>query len=151
MAHIGQGLVGRATTQFATVGYAVTKTWAAAHPKTLAAFYTALEEGQEIADTDRAAVEEAMEDLPTKPVPLGVPRQVASVMTIPYFRSARSRLAPWTSHGCKAKWTSWSSFSGSRRSTSSRCRWAADEIRSKTCPEDPDGCLLWGVRGSWDA
>ena len=85
MAHIGQGLVGRATTQFATVGYAVTKTWAAAHPKTLAAFYTALEEGQEIADTDRAAVEEAMEDLPTKPVPLGVPRQVASVMTIPYF------------------------------------------------------------------
>jgi NitT/TauT family transport system substrate-binding protein len=74
-----------ATTQFATVGYAVTKTWAAAHPKTLAAFYTALEEGQEIADTSRAAVEKAMEDLPAKPVPLGVSKQIASVMTIPYF------------------------------------------------------------------
>jgi NitT/TauT family transport system substrate-binding protein len=74
-----------ATTQFATVGYAATKSWAAAHPKTLAAFDKALEEGQEIADTNRAAVEKAMEDLPTKPLPLGVPKGVASVMTIPYF------------------------------------------------------------------
>lgn len=74
-----------ATTQFATVGYAATKTWAAAHPKTLAAFDKALEEGQEIADTNRAAVEKAMEDLPNKPLPLGVPKGVASVMTIPYF------------------------------------------------------------------
>jgi NitT/TauT family transport system substrate-binding protein len=74
-----------ATTQFATVGYAVTKTWAAAHPKTLAAFYTALEQGQEIADTNRAAVEKAMEDLPSKPVPLGVSKQTASLMTVPYF------------------------------------------------------------------
>src|SRR5215469_1583083 len=81
MADLDQG----ATTQFATVGYAVTKTWAAAHPKTLAAFYTALEEGQEIADTNRAAVEEAMEDLPAKPVPLGVSKQTASIMTVPYF------------------------------------------------------------------
>ena len=81
MADLDQG----PATQFATVGYAVTKTWAAAHPKTLAAFYTALEEGQEIADTNRAAVQEAMEDLPTEPVPLGVPKQIASVMTIPYF------------------------------------------------------------------
>jgi len=71
-----------ATTQFATVGYAVTKAWAAAHPKTLAAFYTALEEGQEIADANRAAVEQAMEDLP---VPFDVPKQVASVMEIPHF------------------------------------------------------------------
>jgi NitT/TauT family transport system substrate-binding protein len=74
-----------ATTQFATVGYAATKTWAAAHPKTLAAFDKALEEGQEIADTNRAAVEKAMEDLPARPLPLGVPKEVASVMTIPYF------------------------------------------------------------------
>ena len=72
-------------TQFATVGYAVTKTWAAAHPKTLAAFYTALEEGQEIADTNRAEVEKAMEDLPTKPVPFGVSKQTASLMAVPYF------------------------------------------------------------------
>jgi NitT/TauT family transport system substrate-binding protein len=74
-----------ATTQFATVGYAVTKTWAVAHPKTLAAFYSALEEGQQIADTDRAAVEEAMEDLPAKPVPLGVSKQTAGIMTVPYY------------------------------------------------------------------
>jgi len=72
-------------TQFATVGYAVTKTWAAAHPKTLAAFYTALEAGQQIADTNRAAVEKAMEDLPTKPLPLGVSKQITSVITIPYY------------------------------------------------------------------
>jgi ABC-type nitrate/sulfonate/bicarbonate transport system substrate-binding protein len=63
----------------------VTKTWAAAHPKTLAAFYTALEEGQEIADTHRAAAEQAMEDLPAKPLPLGVSKQTASLMTVPYF------------------------------------------------------------------
>jgi NitT/TauT family transport system substrate-binding protein len=74
-----------AATQFATVGYAATKAWAVAHPKTLAAFDKALEEGQEIADTNRAAVEKAMEDLPTRPLPLGVPIGVASVMTIPYF------------------------------------------------------------------
>jgi NitT/TauT family transport system substrate-binding protein len=74
-----------ATNQFMTVGYAATKTWAAAHPKTLAAFYTALEEGQEIADTNRAAVEEAMEDLPAKPVPFGVSKQTASLMAVPYF------------------------------------------------------------------
>ena len=71
-----------ATTQFASVGYAVTKAWAAAHPKTLAAFDTALEEGQEIADTNRAAVEKAVEDLP---VPFDVPKEVASVMEIPHF------------------------------------------------------------------
>jgi NitT/TauT family transport system substrate-binding protein len=71
-----------ATNQFMTVGYAVTKTWAAAHPKTLAAFYKALEEGQQIADTDRPAVEEAMEDLPA---PFGVSRLTASLMTVPYY------------------------------------------------------------------
>src|SRR6516162_9775192 len=74
-----------ATTQFATVGYAATKSWAAAHPKTLAAFDKALGEGQQIADTNRAAVEQAMEDLPSKPLPLGVSKQTASLMTVPYF------------------------------------------------------------------
>jgi NitT/TauT family transport system substrate-binding protein len=74
-----------ATNQFMTVGYAAAKTWAAAHPKTLAAFYTALEKGQEIADTDKAAVEQAMEDLPTKPVPFGVSKQTASLMAVPYY------------------------------------------------------------------
>ena len=74
-----------ATNQFMTVGYAATKTWAAAHPKTLAAFDKALGEGQQIADTNRAAVEQAMEDLPSKPLPLGVSKQTASLMTVPYF------------------------------------------------------------------
>jgi NitT/TauT family transport system substrate-binding protein len=74
-----------ATNQFVTVGYAASKSWAASHPKTLAAFYTALEKGQQIADTDRTAVEQAMEDLPTTPVPYGVSKQTASLMSVPYY------------------------------------------------------------------
>ena len=46
------------------------------------AFDKALEEGQQIADSDRASVEQAMEDLPTKPVPLGVSKQTAAVMAL---------------------------------------------------------------------
>ena len=48
-----------ATKQFPIEGYAVTKAWAKANPDTLKAFDTALQAGQEIADTDRAAVEAA--------------------------------------------------------------------------------------------
>jgi NitT/TauT family transport system substrate-binding protein len=71
-----------AATQFPVEGYAVTKAWAKAHPKTLAAFYRALEQGQEIADTDRTALEHAMEDLPAG---LAVPAQTAAVMAVPDF------------------------------------------------------------------
>ncbi len=71
-----------ATTQFPIEGYAVTKAWAHTHPKTLAAFYRALEEGQEIADTDRSALEAAMEDLPPG---LSIPAQTAAVMAVPEF------------------------------------------------------------------
>jgi hypothetical protein len=46
------------------------------------AFDKALEEGQQIADSDRASVEQAMEDLPMKPVPLGVSKQTAAVMPL---------------------------------------------------------------------
>jgi NitT/TauT family transport system substrate-binding protein len=53
-----------ATTQFPMVGYAVTKAWAKANPNTLKAFDTALEAGQQIADTDRQAVEAAYVALP---------------------------------------------------------------------------------------
>lgn len=53
-----------ATEQFPVEGYAVTKSWAQAHPHTMQAFLTALEAGQRIADTDRAAVEAAMVGLP---------------------------------------------------------------------------------------
>ncbi len=71
-----------ATTSFPIAGYVVTKKWAAEYPHTLAAFYRALEEGQQIADTNRAAVEQAFEDLPMKPIPLGVSKQTASVMAL---------------------------------------------------------------------
>jgi NitT/TauT family transport system substrate-binding protein len=53
-----------ATAQFPMVGYAVTKTWAKANPNTLKAFDIALELGQQIADTDRQAVEAAYVALP---------------------------------------------------------------------------------------
>lgn len=53
------------TNEFPIAGYAVTAAWAAKYPRTLDAFYTALEAGQQIADTDRAAVEQAFEALDT--------------------------------------------------------------------------------------
>ena len=53
-----------ATAEFPIVGYAMTRSWARAHPKTLSAFLTALRAGQEIADTSRVAVETAFETLP---------------------------------------------------------------------------------------
>jgi NitT/TauT family transport system substrate-binding protein len=71
-----------ATTSFPVEGYVVTKQWAEKYPHTLAAFDKALEEGQQIADSSRAAVEQAMEDLPTKPVPLAVSKQIAAVMAV---------------------------------------------------------------------
>jgi NitT/TauT family transport system substrate-binding protein len=71
-----------ATTSFPVEGYVVTKAWARKYPRTLAAFDEALEQGQEIADTNRSAVERAMEDLPMTPEPLGVSKQIASVMAL---------------------------------------------------------------------
>jgi NitT/TauT family transport system substrate-binding protein len=71
-----------ATTNFPIEGYVVTKQWAAKYPRTLAAFDKALEEGQQIADTNRAAVQQALEDLPMKPQPLGVSKQIAAVMAL---------------------------------------------------------------------
>jgi len=68
-----------ATTSFPVEGYVVTKQWAARHPRTLAAFYTALEEGQRMADASRAAVEEAMVEMPA---PFGVSAQTAAVMAL---------------------------------------------------------------------
>jgi NitT/TauT family transport system substrate-binding protein len=68
-----------ATTSFPVEGYVVTKAWAKKYPHTLAAFYRALEEGQEIADTNRAAVEQAFEALKA---PLGVSKGTAAVMAL---------------------------------------------------------------------
>jgi NitT/TauT family transport system substrate-binding protein len=75
LADLDQG----ATGAFPVQGCAVTRQWAAQHPTELAAFRAAFEQGQEIADTDRAAVEQAMESLPT---PLGVSRMTAATMAL---------------------------------------------------------------------
>ncbi len=68
-----------ATAAFPVQGCAVTRQWAALHPVTLAAFRTAFEQGQEIADTNRSAVEQAMEALPS---PLGLTKVQAAVMAL---------------------------------------------------------------------
>jgi len=75
LADLDQG----ATSSFPVAGYVVTKQWAAKNPHTLAAFYKALEEGQQIADTSRPWVEQAMMDLPT---PFGVSRETAAVLAL---------------------------------------------------------------------
>jgi NitT/TauT family transport system substrate-binding protein len=75
LADLDQG----ATTSFPVEGYVVTKKWAAKYPHTLAAFYTALEEGQRIADSSRTAVESAMVNMPA---PYGVSVQTAAVMAL---------------------------------------------------------------------
>ena len=68
-----------ATTNFPVEGYVVTKQWAQKYPRTLAAFYRALEQGQQIADTDRGAVEAAFERLPS---PVGLSKDTAAVMSL---------------------------------------------------------------------
>jgi NitT/TauT family transport system substrate-binding protein len=75
LADLNQG----ATTAFPIAGYVVTKTWAARYPHTLAAFYRAIEVGQQVADTSRADVEAAMMDIPA---PFGVSRQNAAVLAL---------------------------------------------------------------------
>ena len=73
LADLDQG----ATQDFPIQGYAVTADWAKKYPNTLKAFTTALSQGQQLADTDRAAVEEALEKY------LGIDKQPR--------RSSRSR------------------------------------------------------------
>jgi len=68
-----------ATQDFPVGWYVVTKAWAKKYPRTLAAFLDALRQGQEIADTQRTAVEQAMEKLPS---PYTVPPMIASVMSL---------------------------------------------------------------------
>ena len=75
LADLDQG----ATMSFPVEGYVVTKQWAASHPRTLAAFYAALEQGQRIADTSRAAAERAMVDMPA---PFGVSAETAALMAL---------------------------------------------------------------------
>ena len=68
-----------ATTNVPVEGYVVTKHWAQKYPRTLAAFYKALEQGQHIADTNREAVEAAFENLPS---PLGLSKDTAAIMSL---------------------------------------------------------------------
>jgi NitT/TauT family transport system substrate-binding protein len=75
LADLDQG----ATAAFPVQGCAVTRQWGALHPGTLAAFRAAFEQGQEIADTNRSAVEQAMEALPS---PLGLTKVQAAVMAL---------------------------------------------------------------------
>jgi NitT/TauT family transport system substrate-binding protein len=77
LADLNQG----ATKNFPILGYVATKSWARAHPRTLRAFLTALEAGQQIADTSRSAVEQAMEAL-RGPQDGQVPPIVAAVMAL---------------------------------------------------------------------
>jgi NitT/TauT family transport system substrate-binding protein len=78
LADVSQG----ATTNFPIRGYAVTKEWAQQNPGTLKAFVTALEAGQEIADTNRAELQQAVEGAPLQMKP-----GVAGVISLPDFPS----------------------------------------------------------------
>jgi NitT/TauT family transport system substrate-binding protein len=68
-----------ATSGFPIVGYAVTRPWAQKFPRTEAAFLSALERGQELADTSRPAVERAVESF------LNVSAPTAAVMSLPTY------------------------------------------------------------------
>ena len=76
-----------ATAQFPIQGYVTTRAWAAQNPHTLSAFLAALREGQQIADTTRTAVEQAMESLqgPRNGQVLPI---VASVMAVNLYPTA---------------------------------------------------------------
>jgi ABC-type nitrate/sulfonate/bicarbonate transport system substrate-binding protein len=79
---------------FPLVGYAATRAWEQRYPRTQAAFLRALEKGQQVADTDRAAVERAMEAL------LDVRRRWP-----PLWRFPSTFSAAWIAPGCSASST----------------------------------------------
>lgn len=75
LADVDQGV----TENFPLEGYAVTQAWARQNPGTVAAFTRALDQGQEIADTDRATAEAAIEKF------LGLDARTAAVMALPSY------------------------------------------------------------------
>jgi len=75
LADLDQG----STQDFPIQGYVVTQAWAKKYPNTLKAFTTALGQGQDIADTNRAAVEQAVETY------LGISRTAAALISLPSF------------------------------------------------------------------
>jgi ABC-type nitrate/sulfonate/bicarbonate transport system substrate-binding protein len=58
----------------------VTRQWAKQNPNTLKAFVTALEEGQEVAGTNRPVLEKALEGEPLK-----VPVDAVAMISLPSF------------------------------------------------------------------
>jgi NitT/TauT family transport system substrate-binding protein len=70
-----------ATDEFPIEGYVVTKQWAQQNPNTLKRFLAALSAGQEIADTDRLAVEQAFESL-KGPANGQITPEIAAVMAL---------------------------------------------------------------------
>jgi NitT/TauT family transport system substrate-binding protein len=75
LADLDQG----ATTNFPIQGVAVTQKWASANPNTLDAFERAYSAGQEVADTNRGAVEKALESF------LGMQPIAAALVSLPNF------------------------------------------------------------------
>ena len=75
LADLDQG----STQDFPIQGYAVTAAWAKKYPNTLKAFTTALSQGQQIADTSRAAVESAIEKY------LGIQKGAAAFISLPTY------------------------------------------------------------------
>lgn len=68
-----------AAQSFPVVGYAITRSWGQKYPRTTAAFLSALEKGQRMAQSDRPAVERAIQAF------LGVPAPTAAVAALPAF------------------------------------------------------------------
>ncbi len=83
LADLNQG----ATESFPIQGYVVTRSWAEQNPDTLRAFIAALAQGQEIADTSRSTVEQAMESL-EGPQNGQIPPIIAAVMAINIYPTA---------------------------------------------------------------
>jgi NitT/TauT family transport system substrate-binding protein len=77
IADLNQG----ATENFPIQGYVATRAWVRSHPNTVKAFVAALQAGQQIADTSRPSVEQAMESL-DGPMKGQVPDIVAAVMAL---------------------------------------------------------------------
>jgi NitT/TauT family transport system substrate-binding protein len=75
LADLDQG----STLDFPIQGYVVTQAWAQRYPNTLLAFTRALSQGQEIADTDRGAVELALQKY------LSIPSATAASISLPNF------------------------------------------------------------------
>ena len=79
--------VNQAAENFPISGYVVTQVWMARYPRTAAAFVSALQRGQQVAATDRAAVEQAL--IPA----LHISRKVAAVMALGTFPLSVSTVA----------------------------------------------------------